>query len=272
MPSPKTGWIKIHRKMQEWEWYDDSDTKALFLHLLLTANREDGVWHGIKVKRGQVVTGRKMLAEMLGISEQKIRTCIKRLKSTNEITSKSTNKFTIITLINYDTYQKKEKGSNQQINQDSNQQSTSNQPAINQQSTTNKKLKKLKEVEEVEEVEENTPLPPAGGKIILPSWMPSHLWESFIEVRKTKNKKTADKFSALTLILNKLDKWKSEGYDPVDILETSVMSGWSGVFKPKQKQKQYGGQMEQTVDALQRFVERGDGDEQRDIFARFSSS
>lgn len=99
------GFIKIWRKFLKWEWYADSDMKAVFLHLVLTANYKDTKWRGLKIKRGQVVTGRKKLSKDLKISEQTIRTCLSRLKSTNEITIKSTNRFSIITICNYKTFQ-----------------------------------------------------------------------------------------------------------------------------------------------------------------------
>lgn len=129
------GWIKIHRKLIEWEWHDIPEMMSLLLHLLLLANHEDKVWHGETILRGQLVTGRKELSRMTGISEQSIRTYINRLKSTNEITIKSTNKFSVITICNYDKYQIVE-DARQPTNQPSiqpttNQQLTSNQPATN---------------------------------------------------------------------------------------------------------------------------------------------
>jgi hypothetical protein len=134
------GWIKMHRKILNWEWYRCSETVHLFFHLLLRANHKLGSWKGIEIKEGQLVTGRKQLSEDLGISEQSIRTSLKRLKSTNEITIKPTNKFSIITICNYSTYQDSKKETNQQ-NDD---QLTNGQPTTNQQSTTNKNVKKNK--------------------------------------------------------------------------------------------------------------------------------
>ena len=84
-----------------------------------------------------MITGRKSLSESAGMSEQTLRTCLDRLKSTNEITIKSTNKYSILTVCNYDTYQSKKSEANQQ----SNQQVTNKQPSTNQQVTTNKKVK-----------------------------------------------------------------------------------------------------------------------------------
>lgn len=53
---PNGGYIKIWRSLLDWEWYDDANTLRVFLHLLLTANHEDGEWHGMIIRRGQVVT------------------------------------------------------------------------------------------------------------------------------------------------------------------------------------------------------------------------
>ncbi len=125
------GWIKTYRKLLEWEWHTDPNMVSLWLHLLLMANRKDGRWRGLEVKRGQLITGRKALSEATGISEQSIRTCLERLKATNEITIKTTNKFSIITICEFDSYQDAEYQNDQQINQQTNQQLTNNQPTTN---------------------------------------------------------------------------------------------------------------------------------------------
>lgn len=118
------GWITLHRSILEWEWYDDVNTKSLFIHLLLVANHCDKEWKGILIKRGQVLTGRLSLAKTLGLSEQQIRTSITHLISTNEITKSSTAKYTVITIVNYDKYQNKQPTEQPTINQQINQVST----------------------------------------------------------------------------------------------------------------------------------------------------
>lgn len=141
--------IKLHRRMLKWEWYDDINTKVLFIHLLLIANWEDKKWKGIVIKRGQVVVGRKKLSEETGLTEQQIRTSLNKLISTNEITSKTTNKYTLLTIEKYDIYQQKEEKNNTQNNQQFNQQITNNQPTNNQQITTTKEYKENKEYKEI---------------------------------------------------------------------------------------------------------------------------
>jgi len=138
------GWIKLHRKFLEWEWFKMPEMVQLFIFLLISANHEVKKWQGIEIKRGEYLTGRESLSLKTGLSQQVIRTCLNRLKSTSEITIKSTNKYSIISICKYDSYQYNLNDANQQINQQTNQQSTSNQPATNQQLTTNKNEKNNK--------------------------------------------------------------------------------------------------------------------------------
>ena len=99
------GFITLHRKLLSWEWYKDSNTKDLFIHLLLSANFTDTRFLGKKIKRGQVVTSLSSLAEETGMSVQNVKTALKHLISTNEVTNISTDRYRIITVVKYDEYQ-----------------------------------------------------------------------------------------------------------------------------------------------------------------------
>jgi hypothetical protein len=164
------GWIKLHRKLMDWEWYCDSHMVHLFIHMLFKANHEPRKWKGESIDKGQFVSGREQLSLETGISEQSIRTCIERLKSTNEITIKSTNKFSVITVCNYCKYQSCEiddQPSNQPaIQPTTNQQLTNNQPATNQQLTNNQPAtnhkQELYNTKNYRELKKSTPLPPAN--------------------------------------------------------------------------------------------------------------
>jgi len=138
------GWIKLHRKIEEWEWYDDANTVRVFLHILLHANHLPGKWRGIEVGAGEWITSSDGIASALGISRQNVRTSIKRLKSTSELTTKSTNRFLHVTVVNWASYQAENTSSNHPNNHPANQQPTSSQPATNQQLTTNKNEKNEK--------------------------------------------------------------------------------------------------------------------------------
>ena len=100
-----SGYISLHRQIKDWEWYKDTNTKALFIHLLISANYADTRFLGKKIKRGQLVTSLNSLAFETGLSIQSVRTAIKHLISTGEITEISTMKCRIITVVKYDEYQ-----------------------------------------------------------------------------------------------------------------------------------------------------------------------
>lgn len=110
--------VKLYRKFTKWGWYSDPATKAVFLHLLLTANWQDGEFLGEKVRAGECVFGRKKAAKILGLSEQNVRTALDHLRKTGEIsTTKSTNRFSIIKIEKWAFYQGFESEPNQQTNQ-----------------------------------------------------------------------------------------------------------------------------------------------------------
>ena len=120
------GWISLHRKLVEWEWYSDANTMRLFVHCLLKANHVDKKWRGIDISRGQFLTSINSLSRELRLSSQKIRTSISKLKSTGEITIKTTSKYSMISITCYDSYQGDNKLENKQ--------------ATNKQQTNNKQI------------------------------------------------------------------------------------------------------------------------------------
>ena len=60
---------------------------------------------GIVIARGSFVTSLESLSKETGISIQSIRTALVTLKSTHTLTIKSTTKFSVITILNYNQYQ-----------------------------------------------------------------------------------------------------------------------------------------------------------------------
>lgn len=103
--SSLNGFIKLHRKLVAWGWYQDYVVKDVFLHLLLTANFKTMIWRKIELAEGQLVIGTQKLADELGFSRQQIRTALKKLESTGEIRIESTNKYSIVTIVNWRDYQ-----------------------------------------------------------------------------------------------------------------------------------------------------------------------
>lgn len=99
------GYIKIHRDLLNWEWWDDASMVHAWLYMLLKASPFDTSWHGIDVPRGSFMDTVVGMAASLRVSRQQMRTILDRFQATNEITIKSTNKWTMVTICKYDDYQ-----------------------------------------------------------------------------------------------------------------------------------------------------------------------
>lgn len=138
------GWIKIHRKMLKWEWYDDINVKTLFIHCLLKANYEDKNWRGSIVKRGAFITSLEHLSIETKMTKRQVITALDKLITTNEIKKEATNKYTMLTVLNYNTYQDlNDTECNTNVNQTENKCKSNVIPTI----TT----KEYKEIEEYKE-------------------------------------------------------------------------------------------------------------------------
>lgn len=98
-------YIKLSRRILEWEWYSDINTKVLFLHFLLKANWKDGKWQGKDIPRGSFVSSIQKLSEETALTIREVRTGISHLKSTGEVTIKSYNKYSVFKVNNYAEYQ-----------------------------------------------------------------------------------------------------------------------------------------------------------------------
>lgn len=128
------GYIKLHRKILEWEWYDDANTFRVFMHLILKANHKPKKYRGLILKAGTVLTGREVLAKETGLSVRQVRTSLEKLKATSEVTIETSAKGTVIQIVKYEDYQL------------ATSETTNKRPASDQQATTNKKEKKEKKV------------------------------------------------------------------------------------------------------------------------------
>lgn len=91
--------------MLEWEWYSDLPVRTLFVHLLLAVNSDDEKWKGEVIPRGSMVTSIASLSEAVGLTVKQTRRALEKLKSTNDIETKWANKYSIVSVCNYDRYQ-----------------------------------------------------------------------------------------------------------------------------------------------------------------------
>ena len=219
--------VKLYRKILGWEWYTDVPTKTLFIHLLIVANRYPARWRGEEIKAGQKITSLANLAEETGLTLKQVRTALKKLEKSGEITSKGANKFTLITIENYALYQ----GCDEEEGK---------QRANKRQTKGNKQESK----ESKESKEYNTPpiSPSQGegaseptGKAIYNS-LPTELKKAMLDFEKMRDrmrKPMTDR--ARSNLIIKLKRLASENdlFDEklaIEIIDQSIENGWTSVY------------------------------------------
>ncbi|WWS40354.1 DnaD domain-containing protein [Staphylococcus aureus] len=114
-----TGWIKLHRKLLDSPIFQNEKLFKVFAYCLMKASHKDHTQlvgrRVVELEKGQFVFGRKRASEELRLKESTVRDYIKLLENLGTIVVKSDNKFSVITIVNYDFYQS-EQGRNQHQN------------------------------------------------------------------------------------------------------------------------------------------------------------
>lgn len=133
------GWIKLHRGiMGKPIWTEATlEHKVILITLLLMANHceKEWEWQGARyvAKPGQFVTSLKSIVEKSGqgISIQNVRTALARFERYDFLTSQTTNRNRLVTVVNWAVYQGKE----EVVSKPTEQLLTNDQQAANKQLT-----------------------------------------------------------------------------------------------------------------------------------------
>ena len=141
------GWFRMYRKLGD-SWISKSPAAlSVFWHLLSSAawtDKEGELWN---LKAGQCDLTQEQLAERCGLGRQQIRGVLGKLERVGtikrETIGNSTNRRTIVTIVNWAAYQ--------QVQPTSNQEPTNGQPTSNQEPTSLKELEEGKKVKELQE-------------------------------------------------------------------------------------------------------------------------
>ena len=130
------GWVKLWREQfNNWvserkPWCDG----YAWCYLYSQANHKDGsVNFGtsrneyIDIKRGQFITSKLKLGKIFGWGRHRVDSFINALKSTNMITYETSNRYILVTIVNYEIYQQIGKLSNNETNNETNSQRTTSE-------------------------------------------------------------------------------------------------------------------------------------------------
>lgn len=99
------GFIKLSRRLTDWEWYDDPNVLTVWIHCLLSANWKDNRYHGTVIPRGSFITSYARFAQECGLAVTTVRRCFEKLQSTGEISLHVTRRGTYIKVLNYAVFQ-----------------------------------------------------------------------------------------------------------------------------------------------------------------------
>lgn len=226
------GYVSLHRSILRWGWYQNANTCRLFIHLLLTAEYQDRSVHGRTIKRGQRLCSVETLAVELGLSNRQTRTALEHLKSTGEVTSRSSPQGTVITVKNYVDYQTP-------TNDLTNDRQTTDKRKVKQ--TTNDRQTTDKPTSNKEIINKDIPpISPKGDVGVFEKYSGEdaallEALKAFEQMRAKIKKPMTD--VARRRLTQKLDRLAEEcpDLDRVDTLEEAVLHCWQSVYPPKEK-------------------------------------
>ena len=99
------GWIRLHRKMRQWQYYQCPSIRLVFEELLFCANSSDVWFHGERIGRGETVVGVRTISDYTGYSVRIVVDALKKLVESGEIKREKCWRGIKTTIINYEKYQ-----------------------------------------------------------------------------------------------------------------------------------------------------------------------
>ena len=134
-----SGWIKLHRGIFDHWIASDPECLCVWLRMLTDANFEDKkhLFNGalIEIKRGQIIFGLEAWSAKTGVTISKLRRLLDMLEKDRMIDRQKTNKYSLISILNYSLYQ------------DDDRQNASKTQADDKQTATPKELKNIRSKE-----------------------------------------------------------------------------------------------------------------------------
>ena len=208
----ESGWIKIHRKIINNTIFLNSNLLQLFLYCILRANHKttEIIFNGeiVKLDTGSFIAGRFQIAEDLKMNPSSVYKNLKKLQKLSYISLKSNNRFTIVTVIKYSTYQNLEFESNNKVT------------TKEQQSNTDKNDKNDKNKEKEEN---NILIFPKNLQDIITV----EIWEDWVKHRREIEKPLTES------VVKKQVSFLLKQNNPIECIESSIRNGYTGLFEVK---------------------------------------
>lgn len=209
------GYILLHRKLFDNKYYfAQSFTKSsAWIDLLLLANHKQSYFEirgiGVPVNRGQLAYSQKTLAQRWRWSINRVKRYLHGLKMDAQIDYQNTNVTTLITILNYDTYQNMN-------------------PQTNPQTQTKRKPNGLHTKNEKNDNKDISECFSADFKPIIEKWL-SYKSET------NKPYKSQQSINAMAEDLLKLSN--NNPVKAMKIVDQSIKNNWAGLFQLGEEKK-----------------------------------
>lgn len=204
------GWIKLHRCIVDSVVFSNEKILKVWIWCLAKATHKPLTlmigMQEVHLTEGQFVFGRKVSAEEIKMSESTVWRCMKQLEKLGNISIKSNNKFSVVTIEKWAFYQATDTESEQQVN---NKRTTSEQ-----QMDTNKNVKNVKKD--------------------IYSEVPEPIKESFMEwvAMRKKIKKPVTTQTTVTRALNTLNKLTTDVSKQIELIQLATDRCWQSFYMP----------------------------------------
>uniref|UniRef100_A0A6M3KMZ6 Uncharacterized protein n=1 Tax=viral metagenome TaxID=1070528 RepID=A0A6M3KMZ6_9ZZZZ len=228
----------------QWEWFDDINTFKVFIYLLLDCNFQPTKWKGVELDIGETIKGLEKIAKETNLSLQNIRTAVKHLKSTGELTERQHGKYRILKVNNYTKYQLDNKETNTLL--------TRNQQESNKKVTAYKEVKKERTKELKKDIYTDKKFnnfyeqyPNKKGKLVA--------YRKFISLSEEEKDKCIE---VLKFHVNS-DQWQRDGGRFIPYPATWLNQGrWDDEIKDLQEYPEYGDKFQELSQANKKIMIR----------------
>jgi len=220
-----SGWIKLHRSLIDWEWYDDKNATRLLIHLLISVNHEPKRWKGVTIPAGSMALSWESLSENCKLSVKQCRVAMSKLEESGEVARTRTNKYQVVSLVKWEKLQSNEVTEGRQKDR---QRADKGQTKGRQRATT----KEVKNSKKYKKEEYYPPISPQGNLDLYDDKQFLDSWEGYIEMRLGKKKQPTERAARLTA--SKLLEYSNGNMKKaIEILDRSTENGWTSVFPLK---------------------------------------
>ncbi len=168
----------------------------------------------VMVEAGQFIFGRKQAANDLNLPPSTIRNKLSKLVGLRKVGVQPDTHYSVITIINWDSYQADEKKEDRQEDRQRTGKGQAKDTNKNEENVKNDKNEPQREL-----------------IFTLPDWINENLWQEYMQVRT--HLKAVNSPRAKNALINKLLKFQTQGHDPNRLIEIAIENSWKSVFLPR---------------------------------------